>query len=49
VGPAAALVAALVNMGFKAPEAERVAAELAPRMGEGLDVLVRESLRRLVR
>lgn len=48
-GPAAALVAALVNMGFKAPEAERVAAELAPRMGEGLDVLVRESLRRLVR
>lgn len=49
VGPGAALVAALVNMGFKAPEAERAAAELAPRMAEPLDVLVRESLRRLVR
>lgn len=49
VGPAASLVAALVNMGFKAPEAERAAAELAPRMAEPLDVLVRESLRRLVR
>lgn len=49
VGPGAALVAALVNMGFKAPEAERAAAELAPRMAEPLEVLVRESLRRLVR
>jgi Holliday junction DNA helicase RuvA len=49
VGPGAALVAALVNMGFKAAEAERAAAELAPRMAEPLDVLVRESLRRLVR
>jgi Holliday junction DNA helicase RuvA len=49
VGPAASLVAALVNMGFKAPEAERAAAELGPRMAEPLDVLVRESLRRLVR
>jgi holliday junction DNA helicase RuvA len=48
-GPSAALVAALVNMGFKGPEAERAAAELAPRIGEPLDVLVRESLRRLVR
>ena len=49
VGPGAALVAALVNMGFKAAEAERAAAELAPRITEPLDVLVRESLRRLVR
>jgi Holliday junction DNA helicase RuvA len=49
VGPGAALVAALVNMGFKPVEAERAAAELAPRMAEPLDVLVRESLRRLVR
>ena len=48
-GPGAALVAALVNMGFKAAEAERAAAELAPRITEPLDVLVRESLRRLVR
>lgn len=48
-GPAAALVAALVNMGFKAAEAERAAAELGPRITEPLDVLVRESLRRLVR
>lgn len=48
-GPGAALVAALVNMGFKPAEAERSAAELAPRMAEPLDVLVRESLRRLVR
>lgn len=45
----APLVAALVNMGFKAAEAERAAAELGPRLNEPLDVLVRESLRRLVR
>ena len=49
VGPGAALVAALVNMGFKPAEAERAAAELGPRLAEPLDVLVRESLRRLVR
>ncbi len=48
-GPSGALVAALVNMGFKPAEAERTAAELGPRLNEPLDVLVRESLRRLVR
>lgn len=47
-GPTGQLVAALTHMGFKPAEAERVAMELAPRAGEGLDVMVREALKRLV-
>lgn len=49
VGPMGALVVTLVNLGFKPQEAERVAAEFAPRAGEPLDVLVREALKRLVK
>ncbi len=48
-GPMATLVATLMNLGFKPPEAERVAAEFADRMGEPLDALVRDALKRLVR
>jgi Holliday junction DNA helicase RuvA len=49
VGPLAQLVATLVNMGFKPVDAERTAADLAPRANEPLQDLVRESLRRLVK
>jgi Holliday junction DNA helicase RuvA len=48
-GPMAAFIATLVNLGFKAPEAERVAAEFAHRHGEPLDALVRDALKRLVK
>jgi holliday junction DNA helicase RuvA len=48
-GPTAQLVATLVNLGFKQPEVERVAAEFAPRAGEPIDVLVRDALKRLVK
>ncbi len=49
VGPMGPLVATLMNLGFKPMDAERAAAELGPRAGEPLDVLVREALRMLVR
>jgi Holliday junction resolvasome RuvABC DNA-binding subunit len=49
VGPAATLVATLINLGFKPAEAERVATELTPRMHEPIDVLVRDALKRLVK
>ena len=49
VGPMATLVATLINLGFKPPEAERVAAEFADRAAEPLDALVRDALKRLVR
>lgn len=49
VGPMATFVATLVNLGFKGPEAERVAAEFAHRQGEPLDALVRDALKRLVK
>jgi Holliday junction resolvasome RuvABC DNA-binding subunit len=45
----AVFVATLVNLGFKAPEAERVAADFAHRQGEPLDALVRDALKRLVK
>ncbi len=48
-GPMATLIATLVNLGFKLPEAERVAAEFADRAGEPLDALVRDALKRLVK
>lgn len=48
-GPMAVFVATLVNLGFKAPEAERVAADFAHRQGEPLDALVRDALKRLVK
>lgn len=48
-GPMATLIATLVNLGFKPPEAERVAAEFADRAGEPLDALVRDALKRLVK
>ncbi len=48
-GPMATLVATLLNLGFKPPEAERVAAEFADRAAEPLDALVRDALKRLVR
>ena len=47
-GPTAALVTALGNLGFRPAEVERVAAELAPRAGEPVEVLVREALKKLV-
>lgn len=49
LGPLAQLVTTLVHMGFKPVDAERVAADLAPRANEPLQDLVRESLRRLVK
>jgi Holliday junction resolvasome RuvABC DNA-binding subunit len=49
LGPLAALVSTLVNMGFKPVDAERVAADLAPRAGEPLADLVRDALKRLVK
>ena len=48
-GPMAVFVATLINLGFKGPEAERVAAEFAHRHGEPLDALVRDALKRLVK
>lgn len=48
-GPMGVFVATLVNLGFKVPEAERVAAEFAHRQHEALDVLVRDALKRLVK
>ena len=48
-GPMATLAATLINLGFKPPEAERVAAEFADRAAEPLDALVRDALKRLVR
>jgi Holliday junction DNA helicase RuvA len=49
LGPLAALVSTLVNMGFKPVDAERVAADLAPRAAEPLADLVRDALKRLVK
>lgn len=49
LGPLAQLATTLVQLGFKPVDAERVAAELAPRAAEPLQDLVRESLRRLVK
>lgn len=49
VGPMGALVATLINLGFKPAEAERAAADLAPRANEPLDALVRAALKGLVR
>lgn len=49
VGPTGALAVTLINLGFKPQEAERVAAEFAPRAGEPLDALVRDALKRLVK
>lgn len=49
LGPLAQLVSTLVQLGFKPADAERVAADLAPRANEPLQDLVRESLRRLVK
>ncbi|MBI5517428.1 MAG: Holliday junction branch migration protein RuvA [Deltaproteobacteria bacterium] len=50
VGPQAALVSALTNMGFKPAEVERVAAELGPRVeAEPLSALVRSALQSLVK
>ena len=49
VGPMGTLVATLINLGFKPLDAERAAAELAPRANEPLNELVREALKRLVR
>jgi Holliday junction resolvasome RuvABC DNA-binding subunit len=43
------LVASLINLGCKPLDAERAAAELAPRANEPLNELVREALKRLVR
>ncbi len=48
-GPSRRLVSTLVNMGFKPVDAERVAADLAPRAGEPLADLVRDALKRLVK
>ena len=47
--PSNPVVNALVGMGVKLPEAERAAADLASRMDEPLDTLIREALKRLVR
>lgn len=49
MGTLGALVATLLNLGFKPLDAERAAAELASRVDEPLDTLVREALRMLVR
>lgn len=49
MGPTGTLVATLVRMGFKQAEAERAAAELAERMDEPMDVLVRAALQMLVK
>ncbi len=48
-GPMATLVVTLMNLGFKQPEAERVAADFQDRAGEPLDALVRDALKRLVK
>ncbi len=48
-GPVGQLIATLINLGFKLPDAERAAGELRGRMGEPVDVLVRDALRMLVR
>lgn len=49
LGPMAALVSTLVNMGFRPADAERAAAELSPRAHEPLADLVRDALKRLVK
>lgn len=48
-GPMGALVATLLKLGFRPAEAERAAAEMAPRADEPLDALVRDALKLLVR
>jgi len=48
-GPLGQLSATLQRLGFKAAEAERAAAELAPQSHLPLDTLVREALRVLTR
>lgn len=49
VGPLGPLVATLLKLGFRPAEAERAAAEMAPRAHEPLDALVRDALKLLVR
>lgn len=48
-GSMTVFVSTLINLGFKAPEAERVAAEFAHRQDEPLETLVRDALKRLVK